>query len=141
MNLDTETIKWLVAIPGALLASVSIPLVIRKQLLECRKLKIEILEKEKELLESSGIYVNEVEQDKKLEWLRWYTENGWQIAVPVYFIFIVLSLLLKNVNYFLFGSIAMGVLCFAGAISDQMASSLAFKLLQRKLEKTNEHLK
>jgi len=50
--MDTENIdfiKWFIAIPGALLATITIPWVIRKYHLECKKLRLEISKLQEEL--------------------------------------------------------------------------------------------
>ena len=46
---NIELLKWFIAIPSALIATITIPWVLRKYYLECKKLHLEIINLQKEI--------------------------------------------------------------------------------------------
>ena len=46
---NIELLKWFIAIPSALIATITIPWLLRKYYLECKKLHLEIINLQKEI--------------------------------------------------------------------------------------------
>lgn len=114
--MEPDTIKWLIAIPGSIAATVSLPLLVRKQVLECKKLDLEISEKEI-ILQKLGKPYREVRKNKNgkaiatMEWLGTWGVF-WQMIVLANSV--TFGLLFKSFVLFFVGaaiSTVLGLIC------------------------------
>ena len=139
--MDAETIKWLIALPGAILATISIPLVIRKQLLECNKLQLEIWEKEECLRKAHDINISKRRTQNYITVLRWYNRHGWIAVTPIGILVLLTSVFTQSWILFYIACAIVMTLGLLGAYAGDVCSRLSLQQICDDLENLQKNIR